>query len=356
MSDPVEEYVYMGTITTFRLYQNIIRNTKPQPQSSTEKEKRQERCSDVLKGLLSASKGMFKEQYEKRLVDAIAVCEERWSHFDTSSGALPQHGRRQWLPAQLAVDMSRKHLRRLGTTAASMTTAATNPALLAEVGQGWSESQIGQRPPPLCQRLHTLDRIHGIAHGPDVVVSQPFGGAQRATFQEFLQRPMAAGMYVVSRAAPSSRVGRASPKLRNLAYWVWKILRAYDPGAALPPNSNHWHSGQIASYEAHLHAPAKGRSWKNQVVRPVWDVQSEMQYLLTPAEKAARRRASQGDAANASRHAANASRPPSGSAAKKIHVPLAAMLRQDNIVGGPFLLTCGQRMPQIVLQFLATDP
>ena len=41
---------------------------------------------------------------------------------------------------------------------------------------------------------------------------------------------------------------------------------------------------------------------------------------------------------------------------KKIHVPLAAMLRQDNIVGGPFLLTSGQRMPGIVMRFLDTNP
>ena len=43
-------------------------------------------------------------------------------------------------------------------------------------------------------------------------------------------------------------------------------------------------------------------------------------------------------------------------ALRKNHVPLAAMLRHDNIVGGPFLLTCGQRVPQIVLQFLETNP
>lgn len=374
MSDPVEEYVYMGTVTTWKLYQNIIQNRRPKSQASTDKERRKERSNEVLDGLKKASKGMFKEQYETRLVDAIAVCEERWSHFDNSSGALPQHGRRQWLPAELAIDMSRKNLRRLGRSAVSMLTASTNPALLAELGQGWSESQVGQRPPPLRQRLHTLARIHGVQHGPDVAVAPAFGGAQPATIQELLQRPVAAGMYVVTRAAHSSRVGKASPKLRSLTYWVWKILRVYDPGAALPPNSMHWVAGHGASYEAHLHAPAKGRSWKNQCVRPVWDVQSEIQYLLTPAEKTAKRAASQGSAANTSQpssgnaassgSAANTSQPSSGSAAssgsaekaKKIHVPLAAMLRPDNIVGGPFLLTSGQRMPQIVLRFLASDP
>ena len=41
---------------------------------------------------------------------------------------------------------------------------------------------------------------------------------------------------------------------------------------------------------------------------------------------------------------------------KKNHVPLAAMLRQANIVGGPFLLTSGQRVPLIVMRFLDTNP
>ena len=100
-----------------------------------------------------------------------------------------------------------------------------------------------------------------------------------------------------------------------------------------------------------LASPREEKDMANRMwdVRPVWDVQSEIQYLLTPAEKAARRRSAEGDAGNASR-------PSSGGAEKKIHVPLAAMLRQDNIVGGPFLLTSGQRMPQIVLRFLETNP
>jgi len=79
-------------------------------------------------------------------------------------------------------------------------------------------------PPPLRQRLHTLALIHGIQHGLDVPVSAPFGGAHSATLDEFRQRPAAAGMYVVTRAAPSSRVGTASPKLRNLTYWVFMCL------------------------------------------------------------------------------------------------------------------------------------
>jgi hypothetical protein len=93
MSDPTDEYVYMGTITTWRLYQNIIQNNRSKPQGSTEKKNKTQRSSEVLKGLYNASRGMFKEQYETRLVDAIAVCEERWSHFDKSSGAFPQHRR-----------------------------------------------------------------------------------------------------------------------------------------------------------------------------------------------------------------------------------------------------------------------
>jgi hypothetical protein len=199
MSDPTDEYVYMGTITTWRLYQNIIRNTRPKPQGSTEKKKNKaQRSSEALKGLYNASRGMFKEQYETRLVDAIAVFEVRWPHFDNSASALPQHRRRQWLPAELAIDMSRKQLRRLGRSVASL--SPPNSSLAELVGQGWSESQIGERPQPLHQRLHTLALSHGIQYGPDVPVSAPFGGAQPATLDEFRQRPVAAGIY----AAPST--------------------------------------------------------------------------------------------------------------------------------------------------------
>ena len=60
MSDPTDEYVYMGTITAWRLYQNIIRNTRPKPQGSTDKKNKNQRSSEVLEGLYNASRGMFK--------------------------------------------------------------------------------------------------------------------------------------------------------------------------------------------------------------------------------------------------------------------------------------------------------
>ncbi len=334
MSDPTLDYV--GTITTWRLYKDIVKSRRPEKASPTTKEDRVAHANQVLRDLLKAKEGKFKDQFSPaRLADAIAVCQGNWSHFHESAGALP--AQRQLIPPELALNMQRRGLRNIS---GSVARRGPEPA----VGQGWAESNLSARPPPMRQRLHTLAAVNGISHAPNVTVAPPFGGSQPKTLEEFRQRPIAAGMYVLTHAAPSSRAGRASAKLRELTFWVWKVLWVYDPGAMLPPNSLHLAQGAFTCYEAHLHVPAHGTSW-SKAVRPIWDVQSEAQFLYTREEKAARRAGTQ------------SSRRTLGQAeTKRIHVPLVAMLRRDNILGGGFLLTSAGRVPAIVMQFMAQRP
>jgi hypothetical protein len=222
-----------------------------------------------------------------------------------------------------------------------------------------------------------------------------------------LNRPVVFGSYVVTLPAVKSPLGRVHNQLAHARVWVWKILAVFAPGATLPPNNWHVQTADVEVYEAQLfhwskaakrykyprvvepnsiqwlttersgcaslqgvpldlrvcrcsrilqeealqarstlrsfpkslpgsHKTEMGgaikRERERERDRPLWDTQSEACFLKTPAEREGHRTA----------------RPPT------IYVPRTGFLRPENIIGSGFRLTCGNRLPRIVQQYLSS--
>jgi hypothetical protein len=170
---------------------------------------------------------------------------------------------------------------------------------------------------------------------------------------------------VFTRQAQHSRAAQEFAKLSGMEFWLWKVLRIYQagrsrcqcsqkllrppavtnfrcmasrPGATLPHNaSNIIKRPDGPSYECHLYTTRAGRNCAEGAARPVWDLQSEQQFVLTAQEREQIRQ-TQG--------------PPLGTSGPIIHVPWTAMLRPENCLGGGFNLTAAHFVPATVLKFL----
>ncbi len=216
-----------------------------------------------------------------------------------------------------------------------------DPAAVPESSVSMGPSPMVVAAPPLAQRAHQLSQQFHIARAADVELSAGTSTVPRSA-EAFRHNPVAPGCFVVTRPAPKSPLGRASKSLRQLPFWVWRVLRVFDPGSALPANTLHLEAAVQPTYEAHLYCPVGGGSM-SRPLRPVWDVQGETAFLRTPAEKAAK-------AAKAARKG------PHGQASggpARVHTPLTAFLRTDNLIGGGFPLTVTSRLPQVVRTYVS---
>ena len=194
--------------------------------------------------------------------------------------------------------------------------------------------------------------------------STPYGCHLAATIEEFKKRPIEVGCFVFTRQAQHSRAAQECAKLSEIVFWLWKVLRIYQAGhsrchccpkllrppaitnfgpmasrlgSPLPHNALNIISRPSASYECHLYTTRAGRNWASSPVRPVWDLQSEQQFVLTQPEREQIRQ-NWGQLL--------------GTGGPIIHVPLTAMLRPENILGGGFNLTASQFVPSTVQKFL----
>ena len=307
----------------------------------------------MLHRLRLAQKGEYREQFNPaRLADAIAMCRHDWDHFKGSKASMPADGSRQWLPHQLAAALQRCGRRPRAVPQESVLSAESLNAA------GTDNLAVGPRPQPMTQRAHALGASCHFRRSEDVQVVVT-GRCGPRTLQEFLTHPVAAGACVVTRPAPRSPVGRASRHLQNLPFWVWRILRVFDPGAALPPNSKHLAAAVQPTYEAHLYCTKTAGNmsgpWK-----PCWDAQDEVIFLYTPEEKANKKARkeevpvlSSGSSGSAGAPAAAAKAAAAGGGSEPpvqriVHVPLVAFLRPNNLIGGGFMLSVAGRIPNFV--------
>ena len=338
MSDAAYEYV--GTLTTRMLFNAVVRQTVPavlETSHSVHKSKREEAVLDRLRRV---ARGEFKEQFsEERLADAIAMCQRDWSHFAASSGAMPSDGSRQWLPHELAAKMRADGKR--GAAVPGVREGHRRPLVFPEA----FDASPAAAPPPMNQFAHSLAKSAQLARAPDVALVASAGRAARSV-EEFVQTPVAAGCCVVTRAAPKSPLGRASRRLAELPFWIWRVLRVFDPGSALPANSRHAAQAVDPTYEAHLYCPIVGVRMTTPM-RPCWDVQNEQVFLATPSEKEALRGRPRGSSGRPGR---KRKRSPEA----EVHVPLTAFLRPGNLVGGGFGLSASERVPAIVRDYVAS--
>lgn len=363
-------YQYMGTVTTWKLYKAVVKGTLPTHAAETDKEARIAHNSKVLKDLKSLATGKFKDQFAHRLHDAIALCEHNWGHFAQSSGQIPT-GRLQ-VPAELFLRMNQAGKRSRPGVATTETPAATLPA---QVGD-WLEAGLGSRPPPLKQRPHQLAIVNGLRRGPVVEMATAYGGAQPTSLAEFRERPIMVGGFVLTHSDPlNDRIKSHCLKATKMKFWAWKVLQVYSagiggpsategilkilrsnrasqvllvaawagrPGQMLPPNlACIARRPTSVTYECHLYVPSEGHTISASTLRPVWDLQAESFFLSTPGERGRGRVG--GDAGTAASL---------GERGSEIHIPLAALLRPENVLGGGFHLTSAQHVPPIVRDFI----
>jgi hypothetical protein len=78
------------------------------------------------------------------------------------------------------------------------------------------------------------------------------------TLDEFKKRPVTLGSFVITRTAPSGKWNKQNPKLAELAFWMWCVIRVIRPGEAIPGKKNKL--AETFVYDAHLHQPKKGRT------------------------------------------------------------------------------------------------
>jgi hypothetical protein len=291
---------------------------------SNRKHKSESRGGKVLSDLEKLSKDLrYKEQFSaERLADAMATCREDWDHFANSSGAYPSHGRRQWLPDQLAKTMFELGLR----------------SLQVQVPRGvapsaWMEDAEVR---PMRQRFHQLTDTHGISCGSTVSVINPTSKYQAKNVEELKARPIVAGLFAITMPAKSSTLARSCPGLQNVNMWLWKVLRVVQPGYSLPPNTRHAITTSTTTYECQLYAHAKPYK-ANSPFRPLWDKLAEAHFLKTPTEKLL------------------GTKPGSTSdlQAPKMLVPLIGMLRPENIICSGFTLTCTNRLPAVAHEYMS---
>ena len=318
MSDPT--YDYVGTLTTGKLFDAVVRDSTPGVLATSGSGQKRKREEAVLDRLRRVARGEFKEQFSaERLADAIAMCQRDWSHFASSCGAMPSDGHRQWLPHGLA---------------AKMRADGKRSVVVHGVPGGRGGSPVSAEsfdaspdvaPPPMNQFAHALSKSARLARAPDVALVASAGRAARSD-EEFVRAPVATGCCVVTRAAPKSPLGRASRRLASLPFWVWRVLRVFDPGSALPAN-RHMARAVDPTYEAHLHCPVAGVAMTTPM-RPCWDLQSGHVFLATPSEKHAHRERSRGSSGGPAQKRKRSPEP------EAVHVPLTAFLRPANLVGG----------------------
>ena len=179
-----------------------------------------------MKKLEAATKGQYKEQFSNdRLADAIAICKHEWSHFNTSEGRLNPDKR--WLPSQLASRM--KHDGRRGLQSPHSQLSALAQAARSDAAILLDD--VEESVPNVVQRCHFGRKLYGLSAGVPVkkVVAQKI-----LTLDEFKKRPVTLGSFVITRTAPSGKWNKQNPKLAELAFWMWCVIRVIRPGEAIP--------------------------------------------------------------------------------------------------------------------------
>lgn len=319
-------YFYVGTLTTLSMYKAVAMNRKPEVQRrSRTVHKSKSRNAALLVDFKSLTSGEFAETFSAdRLADAMALCREDWGPFASSTGAYPAHGRRQWLPAKLATQMW--NLGKRGDPVAPSSAAAPSASWI-------TEAEVR----PMRQRFHTLGSNYNLRRGNNVCISAPSAKTQPKTAAELKNRQILAGLFVVTLPAPSSTLARSCWRLQGVPVWLWKVLRVLSPGDTLPPNTRRKTAINTTTYEAQLYAAVETGTG-NSPFTPLWDKMAEAHFLKTAEEK------------RGHTEPVRTEEPQS----PKMHVPLIAMLRPENILLGGFMLTATQRLPAVVRQYLRT--
>ncbi|CAK0833225.1 unnamed protein product, partial [Prorocentrum cordatum] len=242
MSSPAHNFV--GDITNWSLYKAVVKGL-PQPAGESTTEAKMKAGDGQLKKLQRLARSGNEQFSEARLKDAIAVATKDWAHFDSSSGCASQASPRRWMPPQLALHMRRKGLRgRSLATASNVVSPEASAALQAS----------GDAPVPR-QRWRALQQTRGNTRSENAPVAALPRSSPPGTVDEFIRRPVIAGVHVLTDPAPSSPLGRTSQRLAGVPVWGWRVLRVIEAGGKLPPNSRRAAEASGRTFEAQLLVP-----------------------------------------------------------------------------------------------------
>jgi len=310
MTDP--EYKYISTLATKEMYDSVVGVREPDIAAGTSKDARKLREDKVASALRKLTTGPYKEQFSpQRLADAIAVLEHNWRHFIDHTHAIPD--RRRELPSALAARMRRRgHL----NDNPDVSRQASLASLVTELRSNNPSMCAPPRASPTHQRAHELADLHGVRRGDGVntvaVQTQP-----PKTDTQFLARPVIPGSYVLTAPARYTPLAKLNKPLQTVKFWVWKVLRVFEPGASLESNNRGVSSVQERVFEAQVYCSVdKNATDMKQPLGPCFDKFDRKLFLRNPHERAHR------DDENAwSDHA---------------HKPLTVFLRSCNILGGGF--------------------
>ncbi|CAK0866806.1 unnamed protein product, partial [Prorocentrum cordatum] len=255
MSSPA--YTFIGDITNWSLYKAVVKGL-PQRAGESTTEAKTKAGDGQLKKLQKLTRSGNEQFAEPRLADAVAVAKKNWAHFDSSSGYASEAGPRRWMPPQLALHMHRMGLR--GRKCARES-AAISPEASAAL------QATGDAPVPR-QRWHALQQTCGIRRSEGTPIAALPRSCPPSTVDEFVRRPVIAGVHVLTDPAPNSPLGRTRQRLVGLPVWVWRVLRIIEVGGRLPPNSKHVAEATGRTFEAQLLVP-RGPLWSGPL-KPAW--------------------------------------------------------------------------------------
>ena len=218
----------------------------------------------------------YKEQFpQSRLADAIAICKHEWSHFRTSGGSLQAD--RRWLPSQLAAQMKKDGHKGLQSPQSQLASRARGERSDAQK----LLDDVVESVPYVQQRAHFGRTVFGLSAGVPVKVMPQ----KILTLDEFKKRPVTPGSFVITRPAPSGPWAKSKPKLTELAYWMWNVLRVIRPGETILGHK----PAETFVYDAHLYQPnKKGRTGKG-IWSPLF-TDDRVSFMRTPAQKVRHKR------------------------------------------------------------------
>lgn len=362
-------YEYLGTLMTKQSFDMVTKGLEPPLQSRTVSGQKTAREAKVSKELQKVCKGTFAKQFPpERVADAIAMSERNWHHFASSSGALPAWA--QVLPHHLGDELRRRGLRHNSPAAMMSVGSVTSPRSMmsTEYAEEQQEARLLDtidpqvQPKPLKIRGHSAADLYGFHRGERLTTMA--SGAKGPTDQEFANRLVMVGTFVLTRAAPSSHWAKTSSKLRKLDYWLWHVAKVHAPGDPLPGFTK---PGTTYTYEAHLYQPVDKQGVQGRWEK-VWcmagptfmrtagekqkrEQKSEKKFLKTVKKlKKARAVAKQVGKKKRQPRKKMPDRVRTDQAQKvqPLHMPLRSYLRPDNIIGGGFTRTACGRIPRFV--------
>ena len=303
---------------------------------------------------------------EQRMADAKAMCERNWGHFQDTPGELlfaranvlqmfagpcflnatkqpcfflpakelPADGRLNLLPSELARKLLETGKRGMVPLRAT-TNVESGPSRALARCMEYDKTKNAR------QRTHSMADYYGIDRGEGVQLVASYGTQPRTT-EAFLSQAVATGGFVATRAAQNSALKQMIPDLELMPYWVWQILRIYQPGESVQHRDGKATVATEPVYEAQIFVAASPETVQGKL-QACWEIQAGGAFLRTAEEKQKRQ---------VNKFWGKKRKTTAADKQARFKLPLTAFLRPANVVGGGFHLTPARQLPAYVRLYL----